>query len=108
MGGGADRGDETSGRGDSDEGQRPHTAGDDGRGFGGRNEEDVPELQKGHCVQDSEGGDDGKGCLGSVCLHISVWGKGFVIEMSVSSNWTLKNNGSLQDCFTMLQHESGT
>lgn len=33
---------------------------------------------------------------------------GAAIEMSVSSNWTLKNNDSLQDCFTLVHNESGT
>lgn len=28
--------------------------------------------------------------------------------MSVSSNWTLRNNDSLQDCFTLVHNESGT
>lgn len=43
-----------------------------------------------------------------VCLHISVWGVGAAREMSVSSNWTLRNNDSLQDCFTLVHNESGT
>lgn len=41
-------------------------------------------------------------------MHISVWGVGAAREMSVSSNWTLKNNDSLQDCFTLVHNESGT
>ena len=55
-------------KGDSDEGQRPDAAGDDGRGDGGGDEEDVSELPEGHRVEDTESGDDGKGCLGGVCL----------------------------------------
>lgn len=41
-------------------------------------------------------------------MHISVWGVGAAREMSVSSNWTLRNNDSLQDCFTLVHNESGT
>ena len=63
MGGGADGGDEAGGGGDPDEGQRPHAAGDDGRGIGGGDEEDVPELQEGHRSEDPKGGGDGEGCV---------------------------------------------
>ena len=71
MGGGADGGDEAGRGGDSDEGQRPHAAGDDGSGLGGGDEEDVPELQEGHRNEDPEGGGDGEGCVGVfVCTFL--------------------------------------